>query len=198
MYPIQPHGVREKQGETLDGWLRRIGYERYEAKFRKTGIQTLAQLTECSLTEADLRNDLGIESILARRRIMAQIHKMTGQEIFEKDRVEGIVKQLREGYTGENDAAVRTEKVGSKIMLVTTKKAVSTVVEDPEEVAAKMAQGAESEREQNIAFFLELRAMKRKAVQAYWVNWGEALDTVAKVIFPLGLAIFTGVSLSPS
>ena len=198
MYPIQPHGVREKQGETLDGWLRRIGYERYEAKFRKTGIQTLAQLTECSLTEADLRNDLGIESILARRRIMAQIHKMTGQEIFEKDRVEGIVKQLREGYTGENDAAVRTEKVGRKIMLVTTKKAVSTVVEDPEEVAAKMAQGAESEREQNIAFFLELRAMKRKAVQAYWVNWGEALDTVAKVIFPLGLAIFTGVSLSPS
>ena len=198
MYPIQPHGVREKQGETLDGWLRRIGYERYEAKFRKTGIQTLAQLTECSLTEADLRNDLGIESILARRRIMAQIHKMTGQEIFEKDRVEGIVKQLREGYTGENDAAVRTEKVGRKIMLVTTKQAVSTVVEDPEEVAAKMAQGAESEREQNIAFFLELRAMKRKAVQAYWVNWGEALDTVAKVIFPLGLAIFTGVSLSPS
>jgi hypothetical protein len=193
---MEARAVRETSGEILDGWLRRIGYERFEARFRATGIQSLSQLTDCNLSEVDLLRDMGIESILARRRMIAQLHKLTGQDTFERNRVDGIVKQLRAGYTGENDTGLRVGKVGRELTLVTNRKAISDYVEDPEEIAARTAEGAQSERQQNVNFYLELREMKNKAVHAYWVNIGELLDRASQLVFPLAFAIYAGVALS--
>jgi len=192
------HKVLSKKGETLDGWLRRIGYEAYEAKFRKNGMQTLAQVAECRLTESDLETELGVESILLKRRLMAHIMKLTGQEEFENDNIGGIVSQLRLGLTGDANTGVRIGKLKnrSKATLVNKNAPAGFIIQDPQEIESQRLWNAKKASQSNRELAAILKKKKRVAVHAYYARIGGWVDQFSQIIFPVAFAISFGVILA--
>jgi len=185
-------GSATGKDESLSKWLRRIGYEAYEEVFRKNGISTLRELSECYLSEQDLLNDIGIQKMLPRRRLLSHLRALAGQK-DEGETVATALQSLKDGLVGHKDVrlqganmvgAISHARVGGSSMQPSESKSTEEKMPKPD-----------PRRQQQM--LARAKQQIRSELHKYWAGVARKVDLAAQVIFPIAFAVSMASTLAP-
>ena len=173
--------------ESLGDWLLRVGFLNWLPEFQRNGIYSLADIVECDMNDQDLKEDIGIRTVMERRRLLNHIGAITGGVKFDEATVvNNTAQQIRDGMMGHRDVAIAKGERGLRSGLDPQQRPVGYVGQEDDEHTAEQQTKESSKR----------RAVRKRREdnQRYWIEQGNALDRIAQFLFPLAFALNFGLS----
>jgi len=172
---LRMRGPEPLAGEELEAWMTRMGHGAHVAGMQNCGITTLKQLITAKLQEKELAEEVGMVDLYPRRKLLRQMAEgltanVTKKEA-EKARVKAALDFMQQGLYGKRQTKTRVEGHASMRRVDMSAKKNGLRVLTPAE--------------------------ERAANHEYYSRYGQGMDTVAQLLFPVMFIVVNLSKLEP-